>query len=664
MADENKNRKPEDIVGKPLAYILPLKRDAAATDSEKKVIKLTFSSDKPIKHWFGDLILDHSPKAVLLDRLRSNGPFLKNHDWDNKLGRVRSAETNGKRCEAEVQITRNPQGEAFWLDYEDDLCTGVSVGFIVHEMILDKETDDEVTYRATSWEPFEISDADVPADCSVGYVREMSFATESNNQSSPIITPSAPVEEERAINTQTEENTMKTPANTADPQNQNQPTEVERAQDMIEFAEVFGNEYVELARDYAAEGRTMEEFRGAVREKRKAAQPVQPPVEEAKTVAERNGAGSQAVVISRNVHLKNFKGERAVETALRFGHFLRAALFGNAKSSSFCREQNIPLTRAAQTGSQNEYGGFLIPEEFEPVMIDLREKYGVFRKYANVVPMSTETKSRPRRKGGLTAYPIGAVGAGRAITESRKNWDRVSLNAKQWGVLVKYEEELDEDSVINLADDLAGEIAYAFTKIEDECGFIGDGSASYHGIEGVCTKIKGLDNTIANIAGLVVASGNAWSEIVKADILKVVGRLPEYADNENAKFYCSKTFWAEVLCNLSLTAGGVTAAEMESVRRKEFLGYEVVVTQTMPKTEANSQVCLLFGDLAKGVMFGDRKGLTIKMTDSNDTDFEEGLISIKGTERFDIVVHDVGNASGTANLRVPGPIVGLITAAS
>ena len=32
---------------------------------------------------------------------------------------------------------------------------------------------------------------------------------------------------------------------------------------------------------------------------------------------------------------------------------------------------------------------------------------------------------------------------------------------------------------------------------------------------------------------------------------------------------------------------------------------------------------------------------------------------IRGTERFDIVVHDVGNDSGT-----PGPIVGLITAAS
>ena len=40
------------------------------------------------------------------------------------------------------------------------------------------------------------------------------------------------------------------------------------------------------------------------------------------------------------------------------------------------------------------------------------------------------------------------------------------------------------------------------------------------------------------------------------------------------------------------------------------------------------------------------------------------LIERLRTERFDIVNHDVGNASGTAALRVPGPIVGLLMAAA
>jgi HK97 family phage major capsid protein len=68
--------------------------------------------------------------------------------------------------------------------------------------------------------------------------------------------------------------------------------------------------------------------------------------------------------------------------------------------------------------------------------------------------------------------------------------------------------------------------------------------------------------------------------------------------------------------------------------------------------------------VAKGAMFGDRRGVTVDMTDSNDDDFENNLISIRGTERFDINVHDVGNASATASQREAGPIVGLITAAA
>jgi hypothetical protein len=60
--------------------------------------------------------------------------------------------------------------------------------------------------------------------------------------------------------------------------------------------------------------------------------------------------------------------------------------------------------------------------------------------------------------------------------------------------------------VINMGDDLAGEIAYAFALKEDQCGFIGDGTSTYGGMQGVCTKIKGLSGTIANIAGLVVAT--------------------------------------------------------------------------------------------------------------------------------------------------------------
>jgi HK97 family phage major capsid protein len=49
----------------------------------------------------------------------------------------------------------------------------------------------------------------------------------------------------------------------------------------------------------------------------------------------------------------------------------------------------------------------------------------------------------------------------------------VRLTAKKIGVLTKYTRELNEDAVINIGDDLAGEIAYAFGAFEDDCGFNG-----------------------------------------------------------------------------------------------------------------------------------------------------------------------------------------------
>jgi HK97 family phage major capsid protein len=82
----------------------------------------------------------------------------------------------------------------------------------------------------------------------------------------------------------------------------------------------------------------------------------------------------------------------------------------------------------------------------------------------------------------------------------------------------------------------------------------------------------------------------------------------------------------------------------------------------MPSVEANSQVAALLGDLSLAALFGDRRMTTIAM--SEHANFANDEWAIRGTERYDINVHDVGNADATAANRVAGPMVGLITAAS
>jgi HK97 family phage major capsid protein len=372
--------------------------------------------------------------------------------------------------------------------------------------------------------------------------------------------------------------------------------------------------------------------------------------------------------------VNNFTGANEREKAIkayRFGMWLMAT-GGNRSAIAYCQGNGLPvvqdLTGGASFGRDvsgfqsslgqnelvNEDGGYLVPPEFEADLIILREMYGVFRQFARVTPMKGDTKSRPRRKSGLTAY---FTGDGEAATASKMGWDRVSLTAKKVMVLDYTTTELDEDSMINLGDTLAGEIAYAFAKLEDDCGFNGDGTSTYGGIVGARAKLKNISGTIASIKGLFVGAGNNYSELTLSDFTGVLGLLPQYADTPNTGWFVHKTFYHQVMEKLMLAAGGVTAAEVAAGRRTlVFMGYPVHISQQMPRVEANSQVCCLFGDMRLAADFGDRRATTIMF--SEHAAFTTDEIAIRGTERFDINVHDVGDTTD------PGPLVGLITAAS
>lgn len=330
------------------------------------------------------------------------------------------------------------------------------------------------------------------------------------------------------------------------------------------------------------------------------------------------------------------------------------------------KAKDLWAPEAIQQEDVNVNGGYLVPEEFENLMIDLRERYGVFRRNTKVVPMASDVKTLPRRATGLTAYWVGET---TAITESTKTWNTVKLVAKKLAALARSTNELLEDSVVNIGDDLAGEVAYAFAQAEDQAGFNGDGTSTYGGITGARAKLLGLDATIANIAGLFVGTGNQYSELILNDFINTMALLPQYADTPDCKWYMHKSFYESVAKRLVYAAGGVTATEInDGVRRQTLLGYPVEFAQVLPKTEANSQVCALFGSLPLASKLGDRRSTTLAMTQEGSvggvSTFETDETAWRGTERLDIVVHDVGNASATAASRQAGPVVGLITAAS
>lgn len=139
---------------------------------EERTAVLSFSSEFPVKRWFGTEILDHSPKSVRLGRLNDGGPLLLSHNRREQIGVVVKAEIENGRGKAKVRFSRSPKGEEIFQDVIDGIRRGVSVGYDIHGYKEEKAgSDGDSTYRMTDWEPFELSFESVAADPSVGFGR-------------------------------------------------------------------------------------------------------------------------------------------------------------------------------------------------------------------------------------------------------------------------------------------------------------------------------------------------------------------------------------------------------------------------------------------------------------------------------------------------------------
>jgi len=387
-------------------------------------------------------------------------------------------------------------------------------------------------------------------------------------------------------------------------------------------------------------------------------------VEELKTFNDNLTNQIKLLKRSRFAALKDSAGNYAgvwgnLEQAKNFGLFVLASV-GNENARKQLEEQGIELRwmtgeKAMGEGTQTG-GGAVVPTEFIPNIIVLQEKYGSYRRNVTVYPMASDTGVAPKLSSGLTVY---CPGEGNAITASDLTLQSVGLTAKMWCTLTAISAQLDEDAAIAVGELVGRQIAWAFAKKEDEVGFLGDGTSTYFGHTGIAGALRAVDATIGNIKSLVVGAGNAYSELTLANFDNVAGILPEYADDGEVKWYNSRLFYYTVMVRLALAAGGANATEIiqgRGAKEKTFLSYPVEFTQSMPKTEANSQICSLLANLRMGAYLGDRRQLTIAR--STEVYFVNVQIGIRGTQRVAVTVHGVGDTTNA------GPICGLITAAS
>lgn len=344
--------------------------------------------------------------------------------------------------------------------------------------------------------------------------------------------------------------------------------------------------------------------------------------------------------------LKAYRGEKAEENAYIFGRVIAARFFDHGKSKAWLKEHGL---RNALSEDSNEKGGLFVPAETTTEIIRLVEQYGVFRRYAKVVNMSSDRKVQPVRVSGLTAYPVAESNTGNESsntgTQSEPVYTNVELIARKWKAWTKMSDELNEDSLITMADELATESAIAFAYAEDNAGFNGDGTSTYHGILGVLNAVN------AGSVHAAVSGNTAFSTLDLQDFITMKGKLPQYPGITPA-WFISQDGYSDSIERLMMAAGGNTAVNIAEGGLPRFLGAPVVITNVLNSTLSTqaSTNLLAYGDLNMAALLGDRRRMTMSLTDQRYWDTDQ--IAVKTTERIDINVHSRGTASAAGAILV------------
>ena len=161
-------------------------------DEAARTVELAFSSEYGVDRGWGTEILVHSADAMRLDRLRDGGPVLVDHNPKDHVGKVNEvALGTDRKARSVIQFGRSTRATEVFQDVVDGIRSKISVGYIVHKWEVDEDTE---VWRATDWEPYEISLVSIPADPTVGVGRSAPNPPDARSptMNEPTPTPAAP----------------------------------------------------------------------------------------------------------------------------------------------------------------------------------------------------------------------------------------------------------------------------------------------------------------------------------------------------------------------------------------------------------------------------------------------------------------------------------------
>lgn len=442
-----------------------LKRSLATefqSDVEDRTLEFPFASEKPVERYYGMEVLSMDEKSMDLTRLNDGAPLLYQHDADRIVGVVQKAYIKNKRAYARVKLANNELGREMQELIKDGIIRNVSFGYKINAMEADESTS-PVTYRATNFQPFEISLVTVPADESVGIGRsafdnkgvDTASAVENNPNGVITVDQTLNVEAIRAEAVQ---------------------AKAKEAAEMIALGQRTKN--IELAQEFIANSRSLDELRSALLEKMGVQEkPLNPKDAEIGMSDKEKRDFSFIRAINALAHPNSQEAQRAAAFEMEVS---RAA---QQKSGKEARGILIPADvlgygrRDLTVGSASGGGDLVATDLMSDSFIDLLRKALVLQTAGATVMTGLQGMvALPRQSGGATVYHVAESGS---ITESQLTVDQVTMQPRTIGALTDYSRRLLLQSSIDIENlvrrDLAQQIAI---EVENQA-INGTGASSY-----------------------------------------------------------------------------------------------------------------------------------------------------------------------------------------
>ena len=367
-----------------------------------------------------------------------------------------------------------------------------------------------------------------------------------------------------------------------------------------------------------------------------------------KTVVERCTPAPEAVKSIARVEAMPYTGRlRAFNNhadAYAAGKWLQGYILkgeGSAEARSWCMEHGVESRAMGSTGAAT--GAPFVPDILSTTILRLVDQYSAFASNAMNLPMPSDVVLFPKRTGGATAAWLSENAAS---TPADSASTQITLTAKKVVASTTLANELFQDAPV-VADWVAAELALSLSNAIE--------TAAFNGVVANAPLVDGLNLQIiaasraTYAASLTVAAGDTPDEITKANLLALVGKMPQHS-RAGAAWYVSPYTWAVCFQALDTAQGG--SVGLTAGGGFTFLGYPVVLTDQMPSTaDSTDKVMVLFANLMNSSLYGVRKG--IELAQSSDVQFLSDQTVIRAVARVGISHHTLGSDT------VAGPVQAL-----